>query len=253
MTKFYSRIPTTLVGAVAIVVSVQILPAPALERTEIGEIAKKFTVMIAGDCQGSGSIIERQGENYTVLTANHVVATTGECFIQTGDGMRYKIYEAINVPGTDLAVLQFQSKNNYGVAQTATSANLQPGSTVYVAGYPSPGQFDTKRGYRFYPVNVNGRAPGSREGYELSYDGASLPGMSGGPVLDSNGRVVATHGKADVRLQQAVENYGVPFEIFLARRNQIRGDARSTSAQNPPVPAPAPAPVPAPVPAPAPA
>lgn len=265
MATFYSRIPAALIGAAGLV-SVQILAATALEPSQISDVAQKFTVMITGDCQGSGVIIERQGENYTVLTANHVVAITGECSVQTNDGMRHKFYEATAIPGTDLAVVQFQSRQNYTVAQTGNSQNLRPGVTVYFAGYPAPGQIDTKRSYRFYDVRITSRAQGSNLGYELSYGGDALPGMSGGPVLDSNGRLVGIHGKADVRgIQGAVGNYGIPFEIFLAKRGTVNRDSPSTSAQRPtpiappppipsePVPAPAPAPAPAPTPAPAPA
>jgi hypothetical protein len=101
MTKFYSGITAALFGA-ATIVSVQITAASALEPTQISEAAQKFTVMITGDCEGSGVLIERQGENYTVLTANHVVTTTGECFIQTPDGMRYKFYETRPVSGAPI-------------------------------------------------------------------------------------------------------------------------------------------------------
>ncbi len=256
MTNFYSRIPAVLIGTIAIG-SFQILAATALEPTKISEIAQKITVVIDGDCKGSGVIIERQGENYTVLTANHVVAkTTGQCFIKTPDGMSYKLYEARLVPRTDLAVLQFQSKQNYAVAQAGSSVNLRPGATIYFAGYPSPGQVDTKRSYRFEEVRVTSRVQGASEGYELSYSGNALPGMSGGPVLDGTGRLVGIHGRAEVReIQGAVGNYGVPFEIFLAKESQRTREERSTSAQRPPVeiepPAPAPAPVPAPAPTPA--
>jgi hypothetical protein len=235
MTKFYSGIPAVLLGAAAIF-PVQITAAVALEPTQISAIAEKFTVMITGDCKGSGAIIERQGENYTVLTANHVVATTGECFIQTPDKMRYKLYESRSVPDTDLALLQFQSKLNYTVAQTGSSSNLQPGATVYFAGYPSPGQVDTRRSYRFEEVRVTSRVQGAREGYELSYGGNSLPGMSGGPVLDSTGRLVGIHGKAELReVQGSVGNYGVPFEIFLARRAKVARDAQQAPASRPQV------------------
>ncbi|MFS8119845.1 MAG: trypsin-like peptidase domain-containing protein, partial [Microcoleus sp.] len=259
MTNFYSRIPAVLIGTIAIG-SFQILAATALEPTQISEIAQKITVVIDGDCKGSGVIIERQGENYTVLTANHVVAkTTGQCFIKTPDGMSYKLYEARLVPRTDLAVLQFQSKQNYAVAQAGSSVNLRPGATIYFAGYPSPGQVDTKRSYRFEEVRVTSRVQGANEGYELSYSGNALPGMSGGPVLDGTGRLVGIHGRAEVReIQGAVGNYGVPFEIFLAKESQRTREERSTSAQQPPeieppAPTPAPAPAPAPTPAPAPA
>ncbi|PSB37779.1 hypothetical protein C7B69_03385, partial [filamentous cyanobacterium Phorm 46] len=256
MTNFYSRIPAVLIGTIAIG-SFQILAATALEPTQISEIAQKITVVIDGDCKGSGVIIEREGENYTVLTANHVVAkTTGQCFIKTPDGMSYKLYEARLVPRTDLAVLQFQSKQNYAVAQAGSSVNLRPGATIYFAGYPSPGQVDTKRSYRFEEVRVTSRVQGANEGYELSYSGNALPGMSGGPVLDGTGRLVGIHGRAEVReIQGAVGNYGVPFEIFLAKESQRTREERSPSAQSPPVeiepPAPAPAPVEAPAPTPA--
>jgi Trypsin-like peptidase domain/Type IV pilin-like G and H, putative len=261
MAKSYSGISATLIGLGAIVsvqITTQINAAVALEVTQIGEIAEKFTVMITGDCQGSGAIIERQGENYTVLTANHVVATTGECFIQTLDGSRYKLYESRPIPGTDLAVLQFQSRKNYTVAQTGSSANLRPGAKVYFAGYPSPGQVDTKRSYRFEEVRVTSRAQGTSEGYELSYGGPALPGMSGGPVLDSTGRLVGTHGRADVRgVQGAVGNYGVPFEIFMAKESERTRNGRTAAVQRPSVPieptppiaqaSPPPTPAPAPV------
>ncbi|MEG3850655.1 trypsin-like peptidase domain-containing protein [Microcoleus sp. herbarium19] len=237
MAKFYSGIPAALIGAGAIAsiqITAQISTAFALEATQISEVAATFTVMIDGDCQGSGAIIDRVGENYTVLTANHVVATTGECFIQTSDGMRYKIYESRPIARTDLAVLQFQSRKNYSVAQQGNSTNLRPGATVYFAGFPSPGQVDTKRSYRFYEVRVTSRPQGSKEGYDLSYGGDALPGMSGGPILDSTGRLVGIHGKADVReIQGAVGNYGVPLEIFLARRGEVAPQAQPAPAQRP--------------------
>lgn len=239
MAKFYSGIPAALIGAGAIAsiqITAQISEAFALEATQISEVAGTFTVMIDGDCQGSGAIIDRVGENYTVLTANHVVATTGECFIQTPDGMRYKVYESRPIARTDLAVLQFQSRKNYTVAQQGNSTSLRPGSTVYFAGYPSPGEVDTKRSYRFYDVRITSRPQGSKEGYELSYGGDALPGMSGGPILDGTGRLVGIHGKADVRaVQGAVGNYGVPLEIFLARRGEVLPPAQPAQLQRPQV------------------
>ena len=265
MAKFYSGIPAALIGAGAIAsiqITAQISAGFALEATKISEVAASIAVMIDGDCQGSGAIIDRVGENYTVLTANHVVATTGECFIQTPDGMRYKIYESRPIARTDLAILQFQSRRNYTVAQQGNSTNLRPGATVYFAGFPSPGQVDTKRSYRFYEVRVTSRPQGSKEGYDLSYGGDALPGMSGGPILDSTGRLVGIHGKADVReIQGAVGNYGVPLEIFLARRGEVAPSAKPAQVQRqavqieppPPVtPQAAPAAAPAPAPAPAP-
>ncbi|NJL69184.1 MAG: trypsin-like peptidase domain-containing protein [Microcoleus sp. SM1_3_4] len=126
---------------------------------------------------------------------------------------------------------ELQSNKNYAVAQTASSQNLRPGSVLYFAGYPSPGPVNTKRSYTFYDARMTGRTQDPNEGYELSYTGSALPGMSGGPLLDSNARLVGIHGKADIRSQVAVANYGVPFEVFLARRGTINRDSQSHSAQ----------------------
>ncbi|MTJ42704.1 hypothetical protein [Dolichospermum flos-aquae] len=57
----------------------------ALTPVQVNDIAKPITVMIGGlDGKGSGVIIAKDGNTYTVLTAHHVVKKAG-----------YGIYELI--------------------------------------------------------------------------------------------------------------------------------------------------------------
>ena len=57
---------------------VQYQPVSALTSEQVNDIAKPITVMIGGlDGKGSGVIIDKNGNTYTVLTANHVVKKVG--------------------------------------------------------------------------------------------------------------------------------------------------------------------------------
>ncbi|MFM6006702.1 MAG: hypothetical protein ACKPA7_23470 [Sphaerospermopsis kisseleviana] len=71
---------------------VQYQPVSALTSVEVNNIAKPITVMIGGlDGKGSGVIVAKNGNTYTVLTANHVVKKVG-----------YGVYEIITHDGSFL-------------------------------------------------------------------------------------------------------------------------------------------------------
>ena len=80
------------VAATATVLAVQ-APAHAQSAETVGKIATAITVRIEGATQGSGVLVKREGNRYTVLTAWHVVADQ----IQTN---RIGIREGQEPPGT---------------------------------------------------------------------------------------------------------------------------------------------------------
>jgi hypothetical protein len=58
------------------------------------------------------------------------------------------------------------------------------------------------------------------------YDGASLPGMSGGPVFDQNIRLIAIHGNAKTTLSAngaviAISNYGIPINTLIELAKKV--------------------------------
>ncbi|MBD2518376.1 hypothetical protein H6G93_26090 [Nostoc sp. FACHB-973] len=70
----------------------EIRPAIATDvaRSEIEQIARQTTVRIfTGSASGSGVIVRRQGQIYTVLTNWHVVGFSEKLTIMTVDGRRY--------------------------------------------------------------------------------------------------------------------------------------------------------------------
>ncbi|MHC5729382.1 MAG: S1 family peptidase, partial [Nostoc sp.] len=119
---------------------------------ELEQKAKQITVRIdsSGGGNGSGIIIAKDGNTYTVLTAFHVVCgredTTKPCVnsnyqILAPDGKQYPVDKGTikTEEGVDLAVVKFTASNqNY---QVATLANYNPNDSDYMftAGYPKLG------------------------------------------------------------------------------------------------------------------
>lgn len=91
--------------------------AQAQSAEMIGTIAKSITVRIEGATQGSGVLVKRDGNRYTVLTAWHVVSEQRpgeELDIYTPDGQRHSVEQGSikQLAQLDMAVLTFTSAEN---------------------------------------------------------------------------------------------------------------------------------------------
>ncbi|MFO5527203.1 MAG: serine protease, partial [Cuspidothrix sp.] len=132
---------------------VQYQPVSALTSEQVNNIAKPITVMIGGlDGKGSGVIIAKNGNTYTVLTANHVVEKAGYGIYEiiTHDGQKYPMESAQTVGKLDLALVRFTSSQNYPLAKIADSRTVKEGARVYYAGFPA----NQPRNYRFIPADI---------------------------------------------------------------------------------------------------
>jgi WD40 repeat protein len=161
---------------------------PPLAIGEVTAIAKDMTVFIAGPTSGSGAIVHRQGNVYTVLTTKAVVSGRDGYEVVTSNGRRYAVSPegVILLPLVDLAVLQFTSSETYPVAQLAepsdsqiylTVAN-QPQTTLFAAGNL---------------LSTTGR--NLADGSDLLYNSALQSAGSGGPVVDRWGRLIGIQGR----------------------------------------------------------
>lgn len=189
---------------------------------------------------GSGVIVARSGMTVTVLTAAHVVRGSGEHdlpVIQTSDGQHHNS-ESIQISQwLDLATLTFSSSVPYQVVEIGDPAV----GVVVIAGYP----IDSNE-LAFVPAlltnsgsNLAGRAGGYAIGYsarlpspqEWKWRVDTVRGMSGGPVLDLNGKLLAIHGEAD-RLPELNANgrmvgsssglgLGIPARAWLLAKNKL--------------------------------
>jgi len=224
---------------------VQYQPVSALTPVQVNDIAKPITVMIGGlDGKGSGVIVAKNGNTYTVLTANHVVKKAGYGIYEliTHDGQKYQMESARTLGKLDLALVKFTSSKNYPIAKIADSRTVKEGSTVYYAGFPVE-TTNQPRNYRFIRADITGRSQ-NQEGYELSYNGSALPGMSGGPVLNEEGLLIAIHGKAEtqsiiiqgVQRTEIVGVQGIPTEKFPNLISNIQNNTQANTPRNNPSP-----------------
>lgn len=230
--------------------STQALPPIA---NEVNNIAQEITVGIdppnSPNCGGSGVIIAKQGSTYTVLTAEHVVRQEEQCDrtkleVLTPDGQRYPV--SVNdstvksIPGADIAVLQFTSNQNYRVATLAKYDLVKTTGFVFVSeGLRSkPGVREPK--HLFTAGRIVSGLLGSvvaknslslTYGYGLAYTNVTEEGMSGGPILDTRGRVIGIHGRAEEEkiTDKAGQNrrillgfsLGVPVSTFLSQAQVV--------------------------------
>lgn len=199
----------------------------------INKIAEKITVRIdSPDSNGSGVIFAQDGDNYYVVTAKHVVKEELDYQIITEDEKVYEVNssEIQRFENSDLAILSFTSKKDYQVAAFSNyDLGLNNEFWVFVYGWakseaePEPrltvGKVVGKETGIFL-VKDDGSLEETR-GNELVYTNLSERGMSGGPVLDTNGRVIGIHTSAEgerYRLTNKLQlgfSLGVPIGTFL--------------------------------------
>jgi Peptidase family M23/Trypsin-like peptidase domain len=225
----YKKIFLTIVSVSlsVMIVVLQPLVVIGLQPFEVSAIAKKVTVSIEGFNPGSGVIIgiNKSNNNYQVMTAWHVIEEKGKYLIRTFDDKIYSfdINTIQRMPNIDLAIVEFTSKTPYPVANIGDSNKLTEGGNVFVSGYPTNGPFNLGRIYKFLPANIDTLLKKmSKDGYSLGYDNFSINGMSGGPVWNKDGELVAIHCATEIRtLTGASGNYGIASETFRNWQQQI--------------------------------
>ena len=207
--KFPSIIATT---AVALILS----QSSCRFQKSLAEIAQEITVLIDSCGSGSGAIIKKENNTYLVLTARHVVSQNRDCLVITPDKQLYttKAKDFTYYQGLDLAVVQFESDNNYPVANLGKSDEVKIGKTVYVAAAPQPSETIPKRTIRVTEGKIISTPSEGELGYTLVYDNSTKKGMSGGPVVDEKGKVIGIHGRGEAA-DRNKEKYGIPIPKFL--------------------------------------
>ena len=215
-----------LMGAAATIPLVQMV-STAATAPEIAQTAKAITVKISEpDSQGSGVILKHQGDVYTVLTAAHVVKAKNATYtIATPDGKQYRVSNssirraAVDI---DLAIVEFRAAKNYPTAKLGNSNSLTEGMELYVGGFPLATKTITDSIFVFREGKVSANSNKTFEkGYSLVYSNDTLPGMSGGAVLNQNGELIAIHGRGDRETTSSGDagaktgfNLGIPIARF---------------------------------------
>jgi S1-C subfamily serine protease len=176
-----------------------------LDVEQLQKLAKTITVKISAlELLGSGTLLQRQGEIYTVITNAHVLRAAKPPYqIQTPDGRVYQatVLQIAELQQNDLAVLQFGSPDIvYPVANIPDASNLRVGDEVFVGGFISnlatqKQSTQTKKIFNTEFVFTSGKVTllldkALEQGYQIGYTNDVRKGMSGAPLLNIRGEVV---------------------------------------------------------------
>ncbi|MGB3513323.1 MAG: serine protease [Microcoleaceae cyanobacterium] len=176
-----------------------------IAQKQLCQTAAKFTMKIfSGEAWGSGILVQKQGNIYTLVTNGHVLKDkTEKIIVETWDSQKDQASLLVNFnhgqgTGNDLAILQFDSAKNYPVASLA---KWKKGERVIAAGFPidvnitnfhNGGLTCTKLG------NVSQKLiKPMQSGYQIGYNLTIYNGMSGGPLLNNRGQLIGIIGMGE--------------------------------------------------------
>ena len=188
---------------------------------------------------GSGVIYKKEGTStYYLVTNEHVVVHSEPIYvdgIQTGEnqyvaddirivyeknGLLFEIAENVVLLGqdvtTDLAVLQFESDEDFNVIPFGNSYDVRVGQFVYAIGNPL--------GFDYYGTVTSGiisgearyQQDGDFDATLLQHDAAISPGNSGGALLNANGELIGVNNMKIVL--EDVSNIGFAIPVNTVKR-----------------------------------
>src|SRR4051794_1834396 len=166
---------------------------------------------------GSGSVLDKQGH---ILTNYHVVEDANKVWVTLPGGKDPFEGEIVGEdPDNDIAILKINAPpEELFPVPIGASENLRVGQRVYTLGNPFGLEGTLTTGII---SNLNRTLP-SRNGRDMKSiiqtDAAMNPGNSGGPLLDTGGRMIGMNVAIATKTGQ---NAGLGFAIPINRIRQV--------------------------------
>jgi len=184
------------------------------------EVAGAGTVMVNGRRRLPASGIAFASD--LILTANHVLEREEDIPVILPDGSEFSSRLAGRDPGSDLAVLRLEKS----VAELAIPASEEAhvGQIVLALGRPSPNGIQASLGV---VSAIGGPVRTGRGGLLERYirtDAIPYPGFSGGPLVDSSGKVLGMNTSGLSHGASLVVPAGLAWQLAesLAKHGSVR-------------------------------
>ena len=166
--------------------------------------------------RGSGFFIDSEGY---ILTAQHVIDKAREIEVRTADGQRMAARLVVADSQLDLALLKVLTERHATVLPLGDSERIRVGDLAVVFSYP----FGRESSMSLGIISRAGKTYPDSADYEfIQTDACAYPGVSGGPLLNSQGHVVGMITMASER-----GNLGFATPINLVKKilpRLVRGE-----------------------------
>jgi S1-C subfamily serine protease len=167
-----------------------------------------FFLEIPTEGMGSGSVLDKQGH---ILTNYHVVEGAREIEVSLFNGKSFPAQRIGEDASSDLAVIRIEAPPDMlHPLEIGDSTHLKVGQRAFAVGNP----FGLERTLTTGVISSLNRSLPSRNHREMrsiiQIDAAVNPGSSGGPLLDSRGRLI---GMTTAIASRTGQNTGVGFAI----------------------------------------
>jgi len=206
---------------------------------------------IEGSGTGSGVIYKQVGNTYYVVTNAHVVTYEIEIIVDEvleietyastnievdyeKNGILFKIEDSVTLLGydltTDLAVITFESNEDFEVIPMADSYDLEVGEFVFAIGNPLGFEYygtvtmGVISGLARYVTMFNDVGDITLDASLLQHDAAISPGNSGGALLNMNGELIGINNMKSVADYVSNIGFAIPSNTVQRIVEDIEDD-----------------------------
>ena len=171
---------------------------------------------------GSGFVISSDG---FIITNNHVIENADSVSVIFSDGLEHNATLAGTDPSTDIAVIKVYN-NELHTLQFFDLGLLEPGQIAIAIGNPMGLQHTVTAGI----VSATGRSLRATNGRLIDdiiqTDAAMNPGNSGGPLLNSDGRVIGVNTAVIPEAQGLCFAVSSNLTAYIAGQLILKGKVR---------------------------